>query len=329
MQDHVRQVPEPAWLHPAGAEPAQPHTEVHIAKGPPGNSPAHAKPEPHHQQAGTSDTEPETGPAWLRHASTQAMGARGGTAEALPADTPGGTGPADALDPSGLTSLLARLDEFQGPEGAPGTPRRGPAPGAAEDWGDTAPGPAPEHSAAPDGAATGPGGACVSSCKHIAGASAASRTGPLAHGMAVTRGGSSGPAAAKPPAPRLASGAADLRERLELETLAHGQCAHLRPPTVLLVCLPACFQTTNLALCSAASKCSVTGHRVSPLACKACQELQEHLLRCQTVLHNFPLPQVPRPRACRAEGPARAAAGGAQRARPARGALPGAGPHPS
>ena len=242
---------------------------------PPGDSPMHSAFAPRYEQLQLPRLEPEIGPAWLRHAGTQAMGARGGTAEALPADSPVGTGPADALDPSGFASLLARLGEFQGPAGAPGTPPLGPAPGAAEGWGDPAPGPAPEHPAAPDSAATGPGGASMASGKHIAEASAAARTGPLAHGMAATWGGSSGPAAAKPHAPRFASGAADLRERLELETLAHGQCAHLAPRVVSMHALgvPSCLLLTNSdgSLLSSQQYC-VIGRRASPLACKACQE---------------------------------------------------------
>lgn len=67
----------------------------------------------------------------------------------------------------------------------------------------------------------------MSSSQQSADASAVARTGPLAHGMAATPGGGSRAAASKLPAPRLASGAGDLRERLELETLAHDQCASL------------------------------------------------------------------------------------------------------
>ena len=230
---------EPAWLRPAGAVPAQPNTVVHVVQA--ADSPLHGAPAPRYEQL--PEPEPEPGPAWLRHADTQALavGASGATAGGRPADSPGGTGPTDALDPSGLASLLARLGRFQGPPGAPGTPLRGPAPGAAEGWGDPSPGPAPEHPAAPDGAAAGPEHASVSSNRHTAEATAAARTAPDAHGMAATWGGRSGSAAPKPPAPRPASGAADLRERLELETLAHGQCARLTPHVVQALGVPSCL----------------------------------------------------------------------------------------
>ena len=218
-------IPEPAWLRPAGAEPAQPYTVLHIAKGSPDDSTAHSSvPKLLRQQVQLPEQDSEPGPAWLRHADTQAMavGAGGSTAAGLPADSPEGSGPADAMDPSGLASLLARLGEFQGPDGAPGTPQRGPAPGAAEARRGPAPEPGPEHPAAPAGTASGHKNASMHPSRIIAGGIAAARTEP--HGMAATQGGISSSAAPKPHARRLASGAADLRERLELETLAHEQC---------------------------------------------------------------------------------------------------------
>ena len=278
---------EPAWLRPAGAEPAQARTEKFTAEVPQGDSPPRSAPAPLYERIQLPETDSEPGPVWLRHAGPQATAVgsvSGATAGGLPAHSPVGSGPTDALDLSGLALLLARLDEFQGPDGVPGTSRRGLAPSAAEGWGDPAPGPAPEHSAAPAGAFTSPEGASVSSSKLTAEASAGARAAPSAHGMAAPRGGSSGSAAAKAPAPRPASGAADLRERLELETLAHGQCAHLTP-IMHASGKPSCFPNHRcysllcshaLQLCS--QQCYIKGHRMSPWLCTACQELQEHLL---------------------------------------------------